>query len=59
MRSDGEDHVMLDLKVLRICEVIYMEKILDFFNTTLSQVYDLVLLADDVVSGLCSSDICL
>ncbi len=29
-----------------------MKKVLDFFNTALSQVYDLILLSDDVVSGL-------
>ena len=43
---------MLDLQVLRICQVLDVEELLYLLHTLLGQVYDLVLLIYDKITGL-------
>ena len=47
-----KDHIVLNLKVLRICQIINMEELLHLVHTLLGKVDNLVLLVDDKVSGL-------
>ena len=47
-----ENDVVLDLQILRICKVLNMEIFLDLAHTFLRQVYNLILLIDDEVTGL-------
>ena len=49
-----KDNVVLNLKVLRICEVLDTEESLNLGNTLLCKVNDLILLINDEVSGLFS-----
>ena len=50
--TQRQDHVVLDLQVLRIGEVLNMEEVLDFLHTVIGQGNEFVLLVDDEVSGL-------
>ena len=43
---------MLDLQVLRICQVLDMEEVLNLMNALFRQVYDFVFFIDDEVAGL-------
>ena len=51
MCTERKDHIMLDLQVLRICQVINMEKFLNLFHTLLCQIHQFVLFIYDKVSG--------
>ena len=50
--SEGQVDIVLDLQIFRIRQVVNMEEFLHLMNSLLCQVYDLVLLIDDKVSGL-------
>ena len=50
--TQRQDHVVLDLQVLRIGKVLDMEEVLDFLHTVIGQGNEFVLLVDDEVSGL-------
>ncbi len=50
-----QNDVVLDLQVLRICQVLDMEEILHLLNAQLRQVYNLVFLIDDEIAGLARS----
>ena len=50
--AEGKDDIVLDLKVLRICEVVDMEECLDLLNTLFCQVYDFLFLIYDEIAGL-------
>ena len=52
MGPQCQNDVVLDLQVLRICEVINMEESLNLLHTCCGQVDDLILFIDDKVSGL-------
>ena len=52
VRAQRKYDIMLDLKVLGIGIVVYLEETLDLLNAGLRKVYDLVFLVNDEVSGL-------
>ena len=50
--TERKDDVVLNLKVLRICEVVDMEECLDLLDTLFCQVYDLLFLIYDEITCL-------
>ena len=52
MCTECKDYIMLNLKVICICEVFNMEELLNLMYTLLGKVDNLVLLIHDKVSGL-------
>ncbi len=50
--TKGQVHIMLDLQVLRVSQVLNLEELLYLFDTVGRQVYHLILLVDHVVAGL-------
>ena len=50
--TEGQDDIMLDLQVLRIGQVFNMEELLHLLNAFGRQVYNLILLIDNEISGL-------
>ena len=47
-----KNDIVLDLQILRICQVLDIKKFLNLLDTLLGKVDDLVLLIDNEVSGL-------
>ena len=45
---------MLDFNIFRVCQIIDLEELFDLLDTLCGQIYDLVLLIDNEVSGLFS-----
>ena len=52
MGSEGKNDIMLDLQVLRICQVLNMEELLNLYHAVFRQVDILLFLIDDKVSSL-------
>ena len=50
--TECEDDIVLDLQVLRICQVLDIEEFLNLLDTLLGKVDDLVLLIDNEITGL-------
>ena len=50
--TERKDHIVLDLQILRVCQVVDLEEVLDLFDTLLCEVDHLVLFTYDEVSGL-------
>ena len=44
MGSQSQNDIMLNLQILRICQVLNVEEVLHFLHTLLRQIYDLVFL---------------
>ena len=54
MRTQRQNDVMLDFNIFRVCQIIDLEELFDLLDTLCGQIYDLVLLIDNKVSGLFS-----
>ena len=52
VRTKCKYDIVLDFKILRICKVLNMEELLYLFHTILCEVYDLILLIYDEITGL-------
>ena len=52
VRTKRKYDIVLDFKILRICKVLNMEELLYLFHTILCEVYDLILLIYDEITGL-------
>ncbi len=52
MRPEGQDDIVLDLQILRIRIVLYVEELLHLLHTGLGEVDDLILLIDDKIPCL-------
>ena len=50
MSPQCKNHIVLDFQILRVCQIINMEKLLYLMNTLLCEIYHLVLLIDDKIS---------
>ena len=50
--AQSQDDIVLDLKILRICQVLNMEELLYLLNAFLSQVNDFIFLIYNEVAGL-------
>ena len=52
MGTQCKDYIVLDLQILRICQVFNMEEFLYFLHTFLGQVYYFIFFIDDKITGL-------
>ena len=52
MRSERKDDIMLNLKVIRVCQILNLEELFHFMNASFCQVNDLIFLVHDKIPSL-------
>ena len=52
MRTQCKDHIVLDLQILRICQVFDVEELLYLLHSFFCQVYYFIFFIDDKITGL-------